>query len=203
MASSDDDFAAMAPISLKDLEKMFMRKVANNERPYVAAVMRSNNELFQGWMRDIGEKLKDANGCVPAGKASISINLFIESRELRLYAGLRKNGLLQMPNASLVERWRSIFEETPLEELCVRYGSGCVTAGWDIIRTFLRFSLADYIWENFYSKSEDPMWYIDNEPTLRSLQDGYTAPFWPAKDELADYAQRVIAITSTPLEASK
>ncbi len=201
-ASSYDDMSDQATMSLKDLEKIFIVFVPKNEKPYKAAVMRCNNNLVREWFSQILERIANDKGDVAVGKTSLSMQLFIEWKEMLRFSSLRKNGLMTFPNTDLVQRWRRVFESTSIEDLHTNYGSGCIITGWNIIESYIKIHRADYMWENFWSKCDDPLWLLDNAHYLNTLSETYASPFW-SKEELSDYKEMIMTIMRTPIEPNK
>ncbi|MFW9930720.1 MAG: hypothetical protein ACFFD1_15125 [Candidatus Thorarchaeota archaeon] len=180
------------PISVSDATAMFRRNIPSNTRPYEAKVIKLNNEMVDDWKNNVLDKIADQNGKIKSGRISGSWKLYEEGKGHQKFFELKTNGMLPEIPLEMVNWWKNFFESSTVEEMH-SYGTGAISSGWTIIQEYFKMWYAEKKWNEFFSKSEDPLWWERNYHKHSLLLEGKILPFW-TEEQLKDIGQKVGSI---------
>lgn len=189
------------PMSIKNIENMLIEYISPNEKPYNAVVRKHNNNLVKKWIDEVLIKIADKDGCVPQGRVWYSWALFLEGQSILKFKELYEGGKICETPDEIIEYWRQIFENSTIEELC-QYGTGNIVYGWGLLTTHLKFQNIKMTYAEFFSKSEDPLWWEQHSGEHKMLQDKFMPFGWyPAK--MKDIEEKVMALLINKVEPKK
>jgi hypothetical protein len=196
-SSDEDPRSPNYPIKISDLANMFRRKSGRNDRPYDAKVHELNNKKVDIWYHDVLQKIADANGCIPVGRAPDCLRYFTEGLETIQYQKYKR----YMPRYTEeeVQFWLEFLSERSVEELH-EAGITVVSAAWNCILGAVRNHFADIRYELVYSKSENPAEWDKLANMNPHPMHGRPLPFGISEDILKEMEAKVMVILGNPLQ---
>lgn len=177
MENNDFDMTKK-PIKITDIVGMLKRQISANERPYVALIIKNNNEIIDEFHNKVLKCICTLEGTVPAGQAMVEWNYFYQGKITKYYIELLNNNLIPSYDETIIKKWIEIFTTKTVVELS-EMGQVVVSLGWKLISDDEYRKKCVEMWEKIYSKSDDPMVWrkeANNHPKLWSSEFIYS--FW-------------------------
>jgi len=170
MSITKDDINEMmgSPIRVKDLTSMMRRKISNNEKPYTASVLRSNNALVDEWEERVLLRTCNSKSEIPASRAERSLRVFLEGKFIVHF--IKNRSMFPDPPLDTVLHYIDFFRKNDVREIQA-LGTVVVSLAWGMINTYVKNQLADRKWELVYSQSDDPKEWERLSGTHHSLFD--------------------------------
>jgi len=187
-------------ISISDASTMLKKQLFSNERPYTAAVIKSNNALVSEWHEKVLKKICNKKSAIQAQNVWPEWQYFYVGKTLPQFIEALNNGFVMRASERVIDYWTDIFKNCSIEEL-IGMGAPLVGYGWKIINDENYIQKCLDRWEFVYSKSDDPLQWrklANSYPRLWSSE--AASIYWSPEElqEITEKVQTVLKIAITP-----
>jgi hypothetical protein len=181
-------------ISVTDAASAFRHIIGNNEKPYSSAVKRLNNKFVDDWQKDMLEQ-KALDGKLQATRVGPMLEAYKTGTELSSYLEIKD--MFTRLSTEQIAFWKSFFNK-PIEEIH-EFGHTTISLGWSLVVSEVRLNLLERKNAALYSKSSDPLYWIENF-NCTDRMDAMMHPFGWSNEQFTDIADKVRTLLSTPVQ---
>lgn len=194
-----------SPILVSDATSMFRRDVPSNEKPYVQAVIKLNNDKVDRWERDMLKNICGTNGTLPSGRVELYLKIFEDGFDIPPLMEMLP--MLPRASQSQIEYWIDFFRK-PITEI-VKYGWLFPFYGWQILKNELliqtsiekdrliyhsssELALVDTESKKQYDYYDPVRWYEQGKGEKNLIEEKFF-PFW-SEEAMKDTEEKMSAL---------